>query len=73
MALVDTGAVHVPSEDTIPDSTSDLKITVISHVKFKSIDRNFPRYKAAAATQSTTAQTETVRNTGNVISQEFHY
>lgn len=26
MACVDTGAVHVPSEDTIPDSTSELKI-----------------------------------------------
>lgn len=26
MACVDTGAVHVPSEDIIPDSTSELKI-----------------------------------------------
>lgn len=32
----------------------------------------FLLYKAAA-TQSTTAQTETVRYAGNVISQEFHY
>lgn len=25
MALADTGAVHVPADDTIPDSTSDLR------------------------------------------------